>query len=137
MVFAGIPNRIVIFFLFSWNCTERTFCSWAEWGNCYYSSTSSGFNGIWRMWVSLYWKCINTNLLLFYYFIFTFLIFIHIQNYICMLIFFHIINRSAHRRFGETNMNLYSSRSHTIFRMVIIYILYYPLRHYPILYHVL
>jgi len=26
---------------------------------------------------------------------------------------------SAHRHIGETNMNVYSSRSHTIFRMVI------------------
>lgn len=37
------------------------------------------------------------------------------RRYLCF-IFIH----AAHRHYGETNMNLYSSRSHTIFRMVVI-----------------
>lgn len=47
-----------------------------------------------------------------------------------IIIYFKI---SAHRHIGETNMNLHSSRSHTIFRMVTLSSLYSYFRTYLVL----
>lgn len=49
--------------------------------------------------------------------------FLHLLVYFYLLytnveVFNGIMENVAHRHIGETNMNVYSSRSHTIFRMV-------------------
>lgn len=69
------------------------------------------------------WSLENVCLLEFFFFKSHFIILV--LFILCIqLLHWLLLKHAAHRHIGETNMNVYSSRSHTIFRMVRLFLIF-------------
>lgn len=90
----------------------RDICCWAARRNCRVPRTSSWFHGVRRMYA-----------LNFFFFISHFIILV-LFIFCIQLLHWLLLKHAAHRHIGETNMNVYSSRSHTIFRMVRLFLIF-------------
>lgn len=108
------------FIWFSFILTAGNICCWFARRNCCLSSASSWFYGVRGMYVLLV-PFLLLVLSSFRALIHSLVSGKYISWWMCADLLIYFFKISAHRHFGETNMNLYSSRSHTIFRMVMWY----------------